>query len=91
MCRHSRPRALVVEDAPEVARRIVRQVEELELFEVAPPIEDLDQAMHAWEVSRPDAVVLDLHLGAASGLTLLARIRASASCWSRTTPATPSS
>ncbi|MCE9575058.1 MAG: response regulator [Deltaproteobacteria bacterium] len=78
MCWHPRPRVLVVDDAPEVARRIVQQVEELELFEVAPPIDDLAQALHAWETSRPDAVVLDLQLGAASGLTMLATIRASA-------------
>lgn len=70
----SRPRALVVED--DAALRMLSRVNlELEGFEVD-EAGTLEQAEAALARSRPDVVLLDVHLGSTDTTALLVRIRA---------------
>ncbi len=70
----SRPRALVVDD-DSALRMLIRVNLELDGFEVveAATVEEAEAAVRA---GRPDAVLLDVHLGGAHTLSLLARLRA---------------
>jgi DNA-binding response OmpR family regulator len=70
----SRPTALVVDD--DAALRMLARVNlELEGFDVveAATIEETEAAVRR---SRPDVVLLDVHLGGQETLSLLARLRA---------------
>jgi DNA-binding response OmpR family regulator len=69
-----RPTALVVDDDAAL-RMLVRVNLELEGFEVAEAatVEDAEAAVRR---SRPDVVLLDVHLGGRDTLSLLARLRA---------------
>ena len=70
----SRPRALVVDDDPAL-RMLIRVNLELEGFEVgdAATVAEAEDAVRA---SRPDVVLLDLHLASQDTLGLLERLRA---------------
>jgi len=69
----SRPRALVVDDDPAL-RMLIRVNLELEGFEVeeAATVTEAEDAVRG---SRPDVVLLDMHLGSHDTLGLLERLR----------------
>ena len=70
----SRPTALVVDDDPAL-RMLIRVNLELEGFDVieSATVEDAESAAAA---TRPDVVMLDVHLGTQQTLGLLGRLRA---------------
>jgi DNA-binding response OmpR family regulator len=70
----SSPKALVVDDDPAL-RMLVRVNLELEGFAVS-EAETIDAAKRALAVSRPDVVLLDLHVGREDSGPLLHELRA---------------
>lgn len=70
-----RLRILVADDAPEIARRVCKLLEESGL-EVVGPAYDGVSALRIYEASLPEGAVLDLSMPKLDGLGVLAAIRA---------------
>jgi response regulator of citrate/malate metabolism len=67
---------MIVEDEPEVAGLYVRAIATMSRFAVAGVAHDVAGALDLLRRRPVDLVLLDLHLGADDGLTLLRRMRA---------------
>lgn len=66
---------VVVEDSLSVRRLLVRRAEAEAGVTVVAQASEEDEAVTAVMSTRPDAVLLDLHLAKGSGLAVLARLR----------------
>ncbi len=71
----SRPTVLVADDAPDVAARVAELLTEAGA-EVVGTAADGAQALELFELTTPDAVVLDIEMPRLSGLEVLKAIRA---------------
>lgn len=70
----TRPRFLVADDAPVVAGRVARALEEAGVDVIGPAC-DGAQAMQLWMQTQPDVAVLDFEMPEMTGLQVLRAIR----------------
>jgi DNA-binding response OmpR family regulator len=74
---HTRLKVLLVEDAPEIRKRLVSLIAEVPGMDVLWAAESVAEAREALRTLRPDIALVDLRLPDGSGLDLVREIRAS--------------